>query len=162
MKWITAVILAAAAGLAYADRGKAAIPESPKWKQECGSCHLAYPPRFLSAETWQRLMSSLDKHFGDNAALDPKLNQEILDFLVRNARPGARYSAASMRISDTPWFTRAHREVPAKAWSDPAVKSRANCAACHVNAERGDWSERGVRMPGGLREEEGDEDEGAY
>ncbi len=158
MKWIAAIILATATTLAFADHHKRAVPEFPKWKEECGSCHLAYPPSFLSAESWKRLMSGLDKHFGDNAAIDAKLNQEILDFLVRNAGSGDRYSAASMRISDTPWFTRKHREVPSRAWTDPAVKSRANCAACHINAASGDWSEHGVRMPAGLRQEEENEE----
>ncbi len=159
MKRIVVLILAAVVTPALANHHKVAVPDFPKWKEECGSCHLAYPPRFLSAESWRKLMAGLDKHFGDNASLDPKVNQEILDFLVRNAGSGDRYSAASLRISDTPWFTRKHREVPSRAWTDPAVKSRANCAACHVNAANGDWSEHGVRMPAGLRQEEENEED---
>jgi nitrate/TMAO reductase-like tetraheme cytochrome c subunit len=56
-----------------------------------------------------------------------------------------------MRITDTPWFNREHLEIAKNIWSDPAIKSRSNCTACHVNAERGDWSEDGVRMPRGMR-----------
>jgi len=146
-------------GLAHAHGTKLAVPDFPQWKEECGSCHVAYPPKLLTAADWVRLMGSLDKHFGDNATIDAKPNREILDFLQRNAASGSKYSASSLRITDTPWFTREHHEVPKRAWTDPAVKSRANCTACHINAERGDWSERGVRMPAGLKEEEG-EDEG--
>ncbi len=157
MKRIMLPLLLLVSGLAHAHGMKVAVPDNPKWKEECGSCHLAYPPQFLSADSWQRLMQGLDKHFGENAVLDAKDNQEILDFLKRNSHSGAKYDAQSMRISDTPWFTREHREVPKRAWSHAAVKSPANCAACHVNAERGDWSEHGVRMPAGLPREEDDD-----
>jgi len=159
MKWLLLLALVVETGLAYADGGKTAVPDYPKWKEECGSCHIAYPPQLLTGADWQRLMGSLDEHFGDNATIDLKVNQEILAFLKRHAGLGAGHSASSLRISDTAWFTRAHHEVPGRAWTDPAVKSRANCTACHVNAERDDWSERGVRMPVGLGEEEGEDED---
>ena len=153
MKWLTAFALILGSTMAQAEGNKFFVPNHPKWKEECGSCHIAYPPQLLTVDTWQRLMGGLDKHFGANAMLNPKDNQEILDFLQSNAGRGGRNSASSLRISDTPWFTREHREVSNNTWSDPAVKSRANCTACHVNAERGDWSERGIKIPGGQRGE---------
>ncbi len=159
MKWLFLVVFAFEAGLACADEAGLASPDNPKWKEECGACHVAYPPQLLTAADWRRLMAGLDNHFGDNAAIDPKVNRVILAFLERHAGSGARHSAKSLRISDTPWFARAHHEVAARAWSDPAVKSRANCTACHVDAQRGDWSERGVRMPAGLGHEEDEEEE---
>lgn len=157
MKLLTALILVLGSSLAYADSGKLSVPDNPKWKAECGSCHIAYPPQLLTKGDWQQMMGGLDKHFGANAALDVRDSQEILDFLQRYAGSGGKYSTPSMRISDTPWFTREHREVSKNAWSDPAVKSRSNCTACHVDAEHGDWSERGVRMPAGLRGERDDD-----
>lgn len=151
MKWLAVLAFIFGSASALADSDKSSVPDHPVWKAECGSCHIAYPPRFLSADNWQRMMSGLDKHFGANAILDPKTNKDILDFLQRYAAADARKSAASMRISDTPWFNRKHREISRNDWFDPSIKSRSNCTACHVNAERGDWSERGVRMPGGRR-----------
>ncbi len=159
MKRRAAFILVACTGLAYADGHKSVGPENEKWKEECGSCHIAYPARLLTREDWQKLMGGLDKHFGANASLEPKERQEILDYLQRNAGTGERRSAASHRISDTPWFKREHREVSRRTWANPAVRSPANCTACHVNAERGDWSEHGIRMPGGQRREEGEDDD---
>jgi len=132
----------------YAEGGKLSALNNPKWKEECGSCHTAYPPRLLTAENWQRLMEGLNKHFGANAVLDTKDNKEILDFLQRNAGSGINHSASSLRISNTPWFAREHREISNTTWSNPLVKSRSNCIACHVNAERGDWSEHDIRIPG--------------
>ena len=158
MKWLATLFFIFGSAVAHADGGKSSA-DNPKWKEECGSCHIAYPPRFLTADDWQELMGGLDKHFGANATLDdPKDSKEILDFLRRHAGFRKKNSASSLRISDTPWFIHEHREISGNTWSDPAVKSRANCVACHVNAERGDWSEHGVRVPGGQGWEEHDDD----
>lgn len=162
MKWLAALILCST--MAHADGVKISVPDNPKWKEECGSCHIAYPPQLLIAENWQRLMGSLDRHFDANAMLDTRDNREILDFLQRYAGHGGKNSASSLRITDTPWFSREHHEISDNAWSDPAVRSRSNCTACHVNAGRGDWSERGIKMPGGQRMKERGEqpDRGGY
>ena len=157
MKWLAVFALVFGSTIAYADGGKFSVPDYPKWKEECGSCHVAFPPQLLTGDTWQRLMIGLDKHFDANAMLDPKDNKEILDFLQRYAGHGGRYSASNLRITDTPWFTREHHKVTNNDWSDPAVKSRSNCTACHINAERGDWSERGIKMPGDKRTGEREE-----
>jgi len=159
MKRLAVFLLVLGMSQAHADGGRLAVPENAKWKEECGSCHITFPPKLLTADNWQKMMGGLDKHFGANAALDAKENQEILDFLTRNAASGARYSSASLRISDTPWFKREHREVSAKEWGHSEVKSRANCTACHINTAnigRGIWSERDIRMPGGRRGEDDD------
>ena len=151
MKWLATLALVIGSTMAYADSGKLSVPNNPKWKAECGSCHIAYPPQLLSADNWKQMMGGLDKHFGANATLDANSIKEILDFLQRNAGKASRNSATKMRITDTPWFNREHLEIAKNIWSDPAIKSRSNCTACHVNAERGDWSEDGVRMPRGMR-----------
>lgn len=148
MKWFTACVFIFGSTVAYADGGKLSTPTHPQWKEECGSCHIAYPPQLLTGENWKQLMGGLDKHFGANATMAPNDSKEILDFLQRYAGSGDKHSASSLRITDTSWFKREHREVSNSTWSNPVVKSRSNCTACHVNAERGDWSEDGVRLPG--------------
>lgn len=161
MKWLATLFFILGGAMAHADGGKYSIPDNQKWKTECGSCHVAFPPQLLTAGDWEKLMGRLDKHFDTNAVLDSKDNKEILDLLLRHAGSGKKYSAPSLRISETPWFTREHREISSNTWFDPAVKSRSNCTACHVNAERGDWSERGIRVPGGKgREEDGEREHG--
>jgi hypothetical protein len=151
MKSLIAILLIALSPSALADSHKLAVPANPKWQTECGSCHMAYPPQLLAAENWRQMMTGLDRHFGANATLDVKENAEILAFLERYAARDRRYSANTQRISDTAWFQREHREVPNSVWSHTKVKSRANCTACHVTAERGDWSEHSIRMPDGRR-----------
>lgn len=151
MKSLIAILLIAVSSSALADSHKLAVPASPQWQTECGSCHMAYPPQLLTAENWRQMMKRLDRHFGANATLDAKENAEILAFLERYAARDRKYSANTLRISDTAWFQRKHREVSNSDWSHAKVKSRANCTACHVTAERGDWSERSIRMPDGRR-----------
>lgn len=157
MKRLFALTLALAATSTYAAGDKQSVPASTKWRQECSSCHVAYPPKLLNASDWEKLMGGLNKHFGANAELDAKDNKEILEFLQKNSSNDPRHSAASLRITDTPWFKREHREVSPKEWVHPEVKSKSNCSACHMNVERNVWSERDIRMPGGRQHHEGRE-----
>jgi hypothetical protein len=138
MKRVAVIFLVLGMNLAHAVNGKPPVSANAKWKEECGSCHIAYPPHLLTAENWQNLMGDLNKHFGSNAILDTHDNKVILGFLKRNAGSGERYSAASLRISDTQWFRREHRVISAQEWNHPEVKSRSNCSACHGKHVLGD------------------------
>lgn len=131
MKWTVGLLLILGINLAHADNGAQPGHDKAKWKEECGSCHVAYPPQLLAASNWQQLMDNLDKHFGENAALDAQANKQILGFLLRNAGSGDRYSASTLRISDTPWFKHEHHVISSKEWTLSNVNSRSNCAACH-------------------------------
>jgi len=120
----------------------------PVWKEECGSCHIAYPPRLLPASNWREIMSGLNKHFGSDASLDAKTADHIAAFLERNAgRERASRTSSSLRITRTRWFIREHDEVSARTWLSPKVKTASNCEACHVDAANGDFSEHRVRIP---------------
>lgn len=120
-----------------------------KWKGECGSCHIAYPPHLLPAKSWRMLMSGLDKHFGSDASIDLADAQEITVFLEKNANQRKQQSTGkvSLRISETRWFKSAHAEVSSRVWKKPQVKSASNCMACHQQADIGDFSERNARIP---------------
>jgi len=102
----------------------------------------------LPASSWRALMAGLDKHFGTDASLDPQTAATITTFLEQNAGRKRSYSAApALRISETRWFVHEHDEVPGTVWKSPKVKSPSNCAACHSNAEQGDFSEHNVHIP---------------
>jgi hypothetical protein len=121
------------------------LESNATWQTECGACHVAYPPPLLPARSWQAIMSSLDKHFGSDASLDPAAAAEISAFLERNAGPD-RGPTMSLRITDTPWFVRKHRKVAA-AWGRPAIKTAANCPACHPSAADGHYDDDTVSVP---------------
>ncbi len=133
------------------DRGKPLQPAqvNAKWKQECSSCHIAYSPGLLPAESWRKVMDGLGKHFDTDASLTPEESKEITDFLVSNASNRWRAPTAPLRISETGWFKSKHdaREVPPAVWKNPLVKTPANCQACHTQAESGDFSERNIKLP---------------
>jgi hypothetical protein len=131
------------------DTGHRPAVVDAKWATECSACHVAYPARYLPAESWRAIMSGLDKHFGSNASLDAATTKEITAYLEKNASTGKHNVSAKpvLRITETRWFKSEHREVAARHWKSPKVKSRANCGACHTTADRGDFSERHIKIP---------------
>lgn len=118
-------------------------------KEECGSCHIAFAPSMLPASSWQRMMADLKNHFGDDATVDAATAARIGAYLTANAADagGRRYGDklqrgvaaddAPLRITELPKWVREHRKVPAWEWKHKDVRTRANCAACHADAERG-------------------------
>jgi len=107
---------------------------------------VAFPPALLGAGSWREIMQSLDRHFGVDAGVEAPARAEIAAYLQRAAGL-ARGPAGTLRISETAWFRREHDEVPPRTWKAAAVKSAANCGACHPQADRGDFSERNIRIP---------------
>lgn len=146
-----AVVLAMGAtmSVAQAEGTQKGTVNNAKWKDECGGCHFAYPPRFLPAESWRAIMSGLDKHFGSNATMDEASANEISAFLEKNASTKKHEVLAKplLRITETRWFKSEHKEVAARDWKNPKVKSPANCGACHTKADSGDFDEDNVKIP---------------
>jgi hypothetical protein len=130
-------------------RDRSVNARNEAWDAECSSCHVAYPPRLLSAPAWRRILSGLDRHFGTDASVDARTAADIGAFLEQNAGRDRRSTGAGdeTRITRTAWFLREHDELPAATWQHPAVKSAANCAACHTGAAQGDFRERNIRVP---------------
>ncbi|MBK7901427.1 MAG: diheme cytochrome c [Azonexus sp.] len=129
------------------------LPLSKEYREECGSCHVPYPPQMLSARSWRLLMSGLDKHFGSDASLESGKSAQIAAYLAANAgQPDTRETpASSPRITQSAWFLREHRDghdgLSAAVWRSPAVKSPANCGACHRGAADGSYREGEIRLP---------------
>jgi mono/diheme cytochrome c family protein len=110
-------------------------------KRECGACHMAYQPQLLPAEAWQRVFAELGEHFGTDASLDEPVQKEILDYYVAHAGRFAAAFPPSPRITEAPWWMRAHRELRAAEWAKPEVKFKGNCTACHRRAEQALYEE---------------------
>ena len=114
-------------------------------KTECSACHMAYPAGMLPARSWRALMGDLSNHFGEDASLPEETRAAIEAWLTANAASDGSRIGRSMRdgdpvlrISETPWWVRAHRgEVSPAAFDSPKVGSKANCSACHRGAEQG-------------------------
>lgn len=139
---------------AWADRDEYERPRPlanqdaiPLWKQECGSCHLPFPPAMLPAKSWRDMMANLKQHFGEDASLSPEETRTITAFLAANGGRRPADAKEPLRITRTAWFRHEHGEIRADVWQRPTVKTPANCQACHRQAEKGDFSERGIRIP---------------
>lgn len=160
---LTLILATGVSGWLFASGGEGGgLPavDHNAWRQECGSCHSAFPPALLPERSWRKIMDGLERHFGENASLDAATNKSITDFLAANAADRvaarrARKVAASipagqtpLRITATAWFERKHDELAAAVWKQKSVGSAANCAACHRDAERGRYDERDIAIPG--------------
>jgi mono/diheme cytochrome c family protein len=117
--------------------------------EQCGACHMPYPAQMLPARSWQNLMSDLSHHFGEDASVSDQDRATIAAYLTGHAadapasgQEGERFLrglnrlVTPLRITDTPYWRRRHSEVPQQRFTDPRVKTAANCGACH-NGRRG-------------------------
>jgi mono/diheme cytochrome c family protein len=124
------------------------------YQEECGSCHTAYPARFLKPADWTTVLGTLDRHYGADATLDAAALSAVARHLGVGAPPAnAPVTSALPRITGSGWFVHEHDEIPAATFKSPAVRSAANCSACHTGADRGDFDEHSIRMPQGTRHE---------
>jgi len=175
---MAASVMLAVSGIAFADKDKdndehskggygffdhtATIPAvtSKLYAAECGACHFAYQPGWLPAHSWQKIMGSLDQHFGENAELDRKTSDEISRYLAAESADNKpnRMSGkilrsintgeAPLRISTLRYIVNKHDEIPERFITGNArVGSRANCVACHTEASAGYFNEDGINIP---------------
>ena len=131
------------------ERRSAPAAANDAWQSECGGCHVAFAPRLLPASSWRMIMNDLDRHFGVDASVDRGTAVSIGAFLEANAGRdgGKRVDASVLRITEARWFRQEHAGIAAVTWARPDVGSAANCGACHRDASRGDFGERGVHVP---------------
>lgn len=142
------------------ERRQRDVPANGEYSEQCGACHLAYPPTLLPAESWRQIMAGLGDHFGDNAELSTQTAKAISDYLIENAADAAASSRSSkllrgfdgatpLRITELAYFRDKHDEVPPRMVKDnPKVLTLSNCNACHQSAERGRFDDDSVDIPG--------------
>ena len=129
------------------------------WQTECSDCHLAFHPSLLPARSWQVLFDQQNDHFGDDLALDQDTVDELLAFAKQNSSDqGATEPAhkitrsvpadqAPIRITDVRYWKKKHDDIDEKFWRSTKVKSKANCAACHLDAKEGWFEDSNMRLP---------------
>lgn len=145
LAFATAVTFIGAARADETEHRTSSTQLHPRYQQECAACHVAYPPRLLPAESWQRLMKNLPRHFGTDASLDATTTRQLSEWLTAHA--GDRRAPPQDRITRSSWFLHEHDEVGASTWQRASIKSPSNCAACHTRADQGDFNERFIRIP---------------
>jgi cytochrome b len=135
------------------------LADNAQWRNECGSCHLAFHPSLLPSRSWKRIMAEQQQHFGADLGLDAPTSAALLAFLSENSADRHQTEPASkidrslkiesvpLRITETPYWLKKHSDIAATAWQLPQVKSKANCAACHLDAEAGTFEDAAMRLP---------------
>ncbi len=133
--------------------------EHPLFAEECASCHILYPPHLLPKVSWQKMMSSLEDHFGDDASLERVDEKSIEEYLVSNSAETSTKEAAFyifetlkdkediIAISESPYWKEKHKEIDDKIYRSKEVKTKANCKACHGDIEKGLLEDMNIKMP---------------
>ncbi|MBF0629015.1 MAG: diheme cytochrome c [Magnetococcales bacterium] len=166
--------LAIAAGLHASDhesreersRPPVAPVANPLYTAECGACHFPYPSGFLPARSWEKLLTDLGEHFGENAELNAETQNTLREYLLSQAADRVKSGRSTkitasirdgetpVRITETRYFQHKHREIPRQTWEQNAkVGSLSRCDACHVRAVQGSFDEHEVQIPGAGRRE---------
>ena len=117
---------------------------APAEIRQCGECHMVFNSRMLPSRSWAAILSTMDDHFGEDAAIPKKDLGVIRDFLTSHAAdsPDATFrerhflsellpNNTPLRITTTPWWNQVHADFNFDAVKHSAVKSAANCLACH-------------------------------
>ena len=129
----------------------------PVFAEQCGACHLAFPPSLAPASTWNGILADLQHHFGADASLSPEMITHIRSWLDANAAAHwdslpsnlLRVPAAtgSLRITDTPGWRRRHRGIAGTVFTANPVYRRSNCEACHADATVGRFAPQDIEIP---------------
>lgn len=129
------------------------------YEKECGSCHFAYPAGLLPSSSWNKMMSNLDKHFGDDATVDEETFQTLVSYLNENSAEKSMNYKRSRKIvenlngnipdsiSKMPYMKKKHEDIKEHLITQKEVKGMFNCTACHQNAKKGIFSDDDVNIP---------------
>jgi Dihaem cytochrome c len=117
---------------------------APAELRQCGDCHMVFPSRMLPSRSWTAILSTMGDHFGEDAAIPKKDLDDIRDFLTSHAAdspdatPRERHflsallpNSTPLRITAMPWWNQMHADFNFDGVKHSAVKSAANCLACH-------------------------------
>lgn len=137
-----------------------AVVNNALYTKECASCHFGYQAGLLPSDSWRYIMDTLSNHYGTDASIDDEgVRTTLRDFLVANASETSNYKRSvkitrSLQrgivyksLTEIPYLQRKHRKIDKYLIEQKEVRSLARCAACHREAERGEYNKRTVDIP---------------
>jgi len=133
-------------------------PKMQLYFKVCGECHFEFPPSLLPAKSWELMMNSLEKHFGEDATLSARNTKLVLDFLTKNAAEKSKSEASykisrslnevsGMQISKSAFWIKKHSEVKKEVYKRKLIRNRLNCVACHPQAKFGSFEDGDIDIP---------------
>ncbi len=126
-----------------------------QYDELCGSCHFSYQPGLLPGNSWEKIMSDINNHFGqtlhmtdveirtmrryllDNSA--GHVNDEISNNILRTLK----YNPIPIRITQTPYLIEKHRSLNKKE----RIRRIGQCNACHQDALQGMYKKEKIHIP---------------
>lgn len=138
------------------------VVENQAYLKECGACHFAYLPGLMPARDWEAVMTSLDKHFGENVQLPEPTRAALARYLTDNAADRSPYAGSkwlndnipashtTRRITAIPFVAFKHtvvKESIARNFAIP-VRKLTNCQQCHTEIENGSIGIMELYIPG--------------
>ena len=129
----------------------------PVFEEQCGACHLAFPPSLAPAATWDGILADLQHHFGADATLSAEQVAHLRAWLDANAAEHwdtlpshllrVRAADGSLRITDTPGWRHMHRHIRDTVFTAKPVYRRSNCTACHADGAAGRFAPQDIVSP---------------
>jgi cytochrome b len=132
--------------------------DHPLFHNECSACHILYPPHLLPSRSWQKMMTTLQDHFGDDASLEDEDTQAITDYLLKHSAETSTQEAAwrisqsiqkqdIIAITKTPYWEKRHRVIDKETFRQKGIGKPSNCKACHGSFESGLLHDRDIAIP---------------
>jgi hypothetical protein len=117
---------------------------APPALEQCGECHMVFSSRMLPSRSWAAILSKMDDHFGEDAAIPKRDLDEIRAFLTSHAADSPDATprdhhflsellpdSTPLRITATPWWNQVHADFDFEGVKHTSIKSAANCLGCH-------------------------------
>lgn len=135
------------------------LPDNAKWRELCGECHFAFHPTLLPARSWKKIFEQQHEHFGDDLDLDEEDYNDLLEFhlkypaesnLTEPSRKILFYTPEDetpIQVTKTHYWEKKHEDIDPSYWKHKKVKSKSNCAACHLDAKQGTYEDSDMRLP---------------
>ena len=136
------------------------VPQNNLYNDNCGDCHLAYPPNLLPADSWRKIIGNKAEHNGEELNFDKSITDALLVYLEANAADSSNSKLARkimkslgsdkpLRITHIPYIIHKHKDddIPAGVFERKSVGSFSNCNSCHPGAASGYFDDDNVRIP---------------
>lgn len=118
--------------------------DNPQFAKECSECHTLMSPTFMTKSMWKIALENKKEHFKKDLTKDVPHFESIKEYILKNSAETSETEIAQgvikstigkfkYRITRTKYWKDIHRKIPRSAYKKESIKSKSNCAACHMN-----------------------------